>query len=221
MNVDGSYYKLEQYPKTTWVAAKGPSVVPSTLSGFNCANPIIMDESFDSNCKLFKTQNSEVFARFIGTNCMNGSPMKKIWVPKSLLEKLPVNVIMTPLGKKTNPRSKASYGPKSSYRKRTSYGHPNADVLQGNYHQAYDMSMSLRTVMFTNRRTFLLINLSTIHLLQKYLLGLQSQNSQMLHLDSLLLSHPFRCGWLRRINFSCGIGSPAKVHWFLKTMLET
>ena len=29
MNVDGSYWKPEQYPKTTWVAAKGSSVDPS------------------------------------------------------------------------------------------------------------------------------------------------------------------------------------------------
>jgi hypothetical protein len=54
MNADGSYWTPEQYPKTKWVAAKGPSVDPSTLSGFNCANPIIIDESFDSNYKLFK-----------------------------------------------------------------------------------------------------------------------------------------------------------------------
>ena len=33
MNVDGSYWKPEQYPKTTWDAAKGPPVYPSTLSG--------------------------------------------------------------------------------------------------------------------------------------------------------------------------------------------
>src|SRR5918994_901359 len=46
MNVDGSYWKPEQYPKTTWVAAKEPSMDPSTLSGFTCANPIIIDESF-------------------------------------------------------------------------------------------------------------------------------------------------------------------------------
>jgi hypothetical protein len=116
MNVDGSYWKPEQYPKTTWVAAKGPSVDPSTLSGFTCANPIIIDESFAANYKLFKNQNGEVFARFIGTNCRNGPPLKKIWVPKSYLEKLPVNVIMTTPGKKTNPRPKASHCPKASYR---------------------------------------------------------------------------------------------------------
>jgi hypothetical protein len=44
---------LSSMPKN-WVAAKGPPVDPSTLSGFNCANPIIIDESFDSNYKLFK-----------------------------------------------------------------------------------------------------------------------------------------------------------------------
>ena len=125
MNVDG--WKPEQYPKTTWVAAKGPSVDPSTLSGFTCANSIIIDESFDANYKLFKNQNSEVFARYIGTNCRNGPPMKNIWVPKSCLENILVNVIMTPPGKKTNPR------PKASYKQRTHLSHPNANVLQGNH----------------------------------------------------------------------------------------
>ena len=57
MNADGSYWKPEQYPKTTWVAAKEPSVDPSTLSGFTCANPIVIDESFDANYKLFRNQN--------------------------------------------------------------------------------------------------------------------------------------------------------------------
>ena len=59
MNVDGSYWIPEQYPKTTWVAAKGPLVDPSTLSGFTSANPIIIDGSFDANYKLFKNQNGE------------------------------------------------------------------------------------------------------------------------------------------------------------------
>ena len=99
-----------------WVAAKEPSADPSNLSGFTCANPIIIDESFDANYKLFNNQNGEVFARYIGTNCRNGPPMKKIWVLKRCLENLPVNVIMTPHVKKTNLRPKASYGPKASYR---------------------------------------------------------------------------------------------------------
>ena len=55
-------------------AAKDPSVDPSTLSGFTCANPIVIDESFDANYKLFKNQNGEVIARYIGTNYRNGSP---------------------------------------------------------------------------------------------------------------------------------------------------
>ena len=110
----------------------------STLSGFTCANPIVIDESFDANYKLFKNQNGEVFARYIGTNCRNGSPHKKIWVPKSYLEKLPVNVIMTPPGKKTNPRPKASYGRKASYRRRTTYGHPKVNVLQENRYETHE-----------------------------------------------------------------------------------
>ena len=64
-----------------------------------------------------------------------------------------------------------------------------------------NMSVCLRTAMFIGLRTFLLIHMSIIHLLQGYLLGLQRRNSQMLHLDSLLLSHPWKCGWRRRINF--------------------
>ena len=115
---------------------------PSTLSGFTCANPIIIDESFDANYKLFKNQNGEVFARYIGTNYKNGPPLKKIWVPKSCLENLQVNVIMTPPGKKTNPRPKASYGPKASYRQRTHLSRTNANVLQGNHTQAYEYESS-------------------------------------------------------------------------------
>ena len=138
MNAGGSYWKPEQYPKTTWVAEKGPSVDPSTLSGFTCENPIVIDESFGANYKLFKNQKGEVFARYIGTNCRNGPPMKKVWVPKRCLENLSVNVVMTPQVKKTNPRPQASYGPKASYRQRTHQSHPNTDVLQGNHTQAYE-----------------------------------------------------------------------------------
>ena len=64
--------------------------------------------------------------------------MKKIWVPKSCLENLQVNVIMTPPGKRTNPRPKASYGPKTSYRQRTQLSQPNANVLQGNHTQTHE-----------------------------------------------------------------------------------
>ena len=48
-----------QYPKTTWGAAKEPSVDPSTLSGFTSANLIIIDESLYANYKLFRNQNGE------------------------------------------------------------------------------------------------------------------------------------------------------------------
>ena len=53
------------------------------------------DESFDSNYKLFKNQRGEAFARYIGPNCRNGPPKKKIWVPKSVIEELPVTVLLT------------------------------------------------------------------------------------------------------------------------------
>ena len=54
LNADGTYWQPEQYPKTSWVAAKGPPVDPSNLSGFTCESPHSSDESFDSNYKLFK-----------------------------------------------------------------------------------------------------------------------------------------------------------------------
>ena len=85
------------------------------------------DESLNSNYKLFKNQNGEVFPRYVGTNCRNDSPMKKIWVPKRCLENLQVNVIMTPPVKNRNPRSNSSYGSKSSYE----HHHANPFVSQG------------------------------------------------------------------------------------------
>ena len=54
LNADGTYWKPEQYPKTSWVAAKGPPVDPCTLSGFTCESPHSFDDSFDSNYKLLK-----------------------------------------------------------------------------------------------------------------------------------------------------------------------
>ena len=104
---------------------KRPPVDPCTLSGFTCESSYSSDESFDSNYKLFKNQNGDVFARYVGTNCRNGPPMKKIWVPKSYLENLQMNVIMTPPMKNRNPRLNSSYDSKSSYGLKSSYG-PNS-----------------------------------------------------------------------------------------------
>ena len=100
---------------------------PSTLSGFTCESSYSSDESFDFNYKLFKNQNGEVFAGNVGSNCRNGPPMKKIWVPKRCLENLQVNVIMTPPVKNRNPRSNSSYGPNSSYGAESSYEHHRAN----------------------------------------------------------------------------------------------
>ena len=49
-----------------------------------------------------------------------------------------MNFIMTPPVKKTNPKPKASFGPKASYRQRTHLSHPNSDVLQGNHTQTHE-----------------------------------------------------------------------------------
>ena len=92
---------------------------------FTCESSYSSDESFDSNYKLFKNQNGEVFARYVGTNCRNGPPMKKIWVPKRCLESLQVNVLMTPPVKNRNSRSNSTYGPNSSYGSKSLYG-PNS-----------------------------------------------------------------------------------------------
>src|SRR3954467_6895686 len=91
LNPDGSYWKPEQYPGTIWVRAMMPPPDPYTLSGYDVVSSDVMTESFDSNYKLFKNGNGEVFARYIGTNCRNGPPVKQIWVPKDLITNLPVN----------------------------------------------------------------------------------------------------------------------------------
>src|SRR3954469_18715323 len=104
---------------------KGTSRISIYSIYLTCESPHSSDESFDSNYKLFKNQNGEVFARYVSTNCRNGSPMKKIRVPKRYLESLQVNVLMTPPVKKRNPRSNSSYGPNSSYGSKSSYG-PNS-----------------------------------------------------------------------------------------------
>jgi hypothetical protein len=143
LNANGTYWKPEQYPKTSWVAAKGPPVGPSTLSGFTCESSYSSDESFDSNYKLFKNQNGEVFARDVGTNCRNSPPMKKIWVPKKCLESLQVNVIMTPPVKNRNPKSNSSYGPKASNGSKSSYGSNSSHGSKSSYeHHCANTSIS-------------------------------------------------------------------------------
>ena len=157
MNVVMTPQRKKTYPKPQ--ASYGPKVSyrqRSHLSRTN-ANAFQVNhtqayeyERVSSNRHVHKTQNysaysyeyyiptTRLFARYIGTNYRNGPPMKKVWVPKRLLENLPVNAVMTPQVKKTNPRPQASYGPKASYRQRTHLSHTNANVLQGSHTQAYE-----------------------------------------------------------------------------------
>src|SRR4051812_47974107 len=65
LNADGSYWKPEQYPKTTCILAKMPPPYHYTLYGYDIASSDVVIESFDSNYKLFKDVNGEVFARYI------------------------------------------------------------------------------------------------------------------------------------------------------------
>lgn len=83
-----SYWNPDQYTRTTWVLAKIPPPDPYTLSSYENASSNVVIESFDSNYKLFKDFHGEVFARYIGTNCTNGSPVKKIWVWKELINNM-------------------------------------------------------------------------------------------------------------------------------------
>src|ERR1041385_230807 len=64
LNADGSYWKPEQYPKTTWVLAKMPPPDTYTLSSYDTISSDVVIELFDSNYKLIKDVNGEVFARY-------------------------------------------------------------------------------------------------------------------------------------------------------------
>src|SRR3954466_7217684 len=59
--------------------------------GYDAVSLDVVIQSSDSNYKLFKDVNGEVFARYIGTNCRNGPPVKQIWVLKELITNLFVN----------------------------------------------------------------------------------------------------------------------------------
>ena len=70
------YSTPEQYPKSQWVLAKGKPIDTLLLSGYDCNMLSTTIESFNSNYKLFKKQNAEVFAHYIGANFRNGPPKK-------------------------------------------------------------------------------------------------------------------------------------------------
>ena len=72
-----------------------------------------------------------------------------------------------------------------------------------------NMSIILRTTMFTNLQGIsLLIHSITITLLWREMHILQCLSSPSMHFVTLLLSHPFRCGWLRRrTNLFCRVRS--------------
>jgi hypothetical protein len=90
LNVNGTYWTPEQYPRTSWVLAKSKILEPATLSGYDSPISVVSDESDDSNYKLFKQQNGKAFAQYVGTNCRFGTPKKQIWVKKCIIENLSV-----------------------------------------------------------------------------------------------------------------------------------
>ena len=90
LNVDGTYWTPEQYPRTSCVLAKRKTLEPALLSGYDTPISVVSDESDDSNYKFFKQQNGKVFAQYVGTNCRSGSPKKQIWVKKCITEHLSV-----------------------------------------------------------------------------------------------------------------------------------
>ena len=54
LNVDGTYWTPEQYPRTSWVLAKNKTLEPELLSGYDAPIPVVSDESDDSSYRLFK-----------------------------------------------------------------------------------------------------------------------------------------------------------------------
>ena len=90
LNVDGTYWTPEQYPRTSWVLAKSKTLKPAILSGYDSPISIVSDKSNDSNYKFFKQQYGKVFARYVGTSCRSGSPKKQIWVKKCTVENLTI-----------------------------------------------------------------------------------------------------------------------------------
>src|ERR1041385_3790699 len=95
LDVSGTYWEPEQYPKTVWVLAKEKPIDIANLSGFECkTNKAIVDESLDSDYKLSKDEQGKVTAEYVGTPPKNGFHKRQIWVQKALVEKLPANHIM-------------------------------------------------------------------------------------------------------------------------------
>ena len=68
------------------VAAKGPPVDPSNLSGFTCESSHSYDESFDSNYKVFKNQNGEYFLDMLGLTAGMAPLCRKFGFPKGALK---------------------------------------------------------------------------------------------------------------------------------------
>ena len=90
LNIDGTYWTPEQYPRTSWVLAKSKTPKPAILSRYDSPISVVFDESDDSNYKYFKQQNGKVFAWYVGTNYRSGLPKKEIWVKKCIIENLSV-----------------------------------------------------------------------------------------------------------------------------------
>ena len=77
-----------------WVLAKEKPIDIANILGFSCKiDKAIVDESLDSDYKLIKDQEGKVSAEYIGTPPKNGFYKRQIWVRKSLVEKLPSNIL--------------------------------------------------------------------------------------------------------------------------------
>ena len=54
LNVDGSYWAPEQYPRTIWIRANSKTLEPETLSGYLSSISVETDKLNDLSYKLFK-----------------------------------------------------------------------------------------------------------------------------------------------------------------------
>ena len=102
--------------------------------------------------------------------------MKKIWVPKSYVESLQVNVLMTPPVKNRNPRSNSSYGSNSSNGSKSSYDYHRANnsVSQGRakgYEYAHYLALPVNPHIPLMSHLTPTINCSRIRMV-KYLLDM-------------------------------------------------
>ena len=137
-------------------------------------------------------QDGKFSAKYVGTKCRNGSPKRKIWVAKSLVEKLSANHSM---------QGKADLPPRHFYslEERNDPLVEKSNVPQRDYERVDRYQYHHRG----NRDKIACAHVYPNHPERRN----NPRNSKFLlvNLHLLLLSHLLACGWLRRNNSSTGL----------------